>query len=92
MYFGPLREPYDARFNPLGMVRRGTPDEEADAFSLAHDLLPTELVDRDEAAVRLAGMIRIVLRANPNATLDDLRAACRRVEVAQMRDAYIKPN
>lgn len=92
MHFDPFPRPHDPRWSPLSTVRMGTPEEESDAFALAQDLIKPDAPDRDGRCVRLAGMIRIVLRRNPAATLDDLRNACDQVTLASMRDALIFPN
>lgn len=93
MHFNNFERPWDPRFNPLSMIRLGTEFEEGDALELAANYVGSDEPDRDARLFELAGIIRIALRANPGATLDDVQAICTRMNIAWMRDVLrISPN
>jgi hypothetical protein len=93
MDFDAFPKPYDPRFNPLSMVRVGTEHEEADALELASHYVAPDAPEREIRLVQLAGIIRIVLRKNPNATLDAVAAIGQRLKLAWMRDVLgLSPN
>jgi hypothetical protein len=93
MHFNNFEKPYDPRFNPLAMIRVGTEFEESDALELAANYVPADEPDRDARLFELASIIRIALRSNPGATLDDVQAICTRMNIAWMRDVLrLSPN
>jgi hypothetical protein len=86
MDFDAFPKPYDPSFNPLSMVRLGSEHEEADAIELASNYIAPDAPERDARLVQLAGIFRIVLRNDPNASLDDVAAIGARLKLAWMRD------
>jgi hypothetical protein len=93
MHFSNFEKPYDPSFNPLAMIRVGTDFEEGDALEIAANYVGSDEPDRDARLFELASIIRIALRANRAATLDDVQAICTRMNIAWMRDVLrISPN
>jgi hypothetical protein len=93
MHFNNFEKPYDPRFNPLSMIRVGTEFEESDAFEIAANYVGSDEPERKARTFELASIIRIALRSNPNASLDDVQAICSRMNIAWMRDVLrLSPN
>ena len=88
MDFDSFPKPYDPSFNPLSMVRIGSEHEETDALELASNYIALDAPERDARLVQLAGIIRIVLRNDPNASLDDVAAIGQRLKLAWMRETF----